>query len=104
VIACPDFGRLWLLPAGAMPPNPAELLARSPLALLLKEMQSEFDVVLIDTPPAKLYADAQAVSYRAGHALVLARKNQTRLADTTSLVREFADTGTKVVGTVINEF
>jgi len=104
VVACPDFGRLWLLPAGALPPNPQELLARHALAILLKEMQSEFDVVLIDTPPAKMYADAQTVAFRAGNALVLARKNETRLADTNSLVREFGDTGTRVVGTVINAF
>ena len=104
VVACPDFGRLWLLPAGALPPNPQELLARGALALLLKELQSEFDVVIIDTPPAKLYADAQTVAFRAGNALVLARKNETRLADTNSLVREFGDTGTHVVGTVINTF
>jgi hypothetical protein len=36
--------------------------------------------------------------------MVLARKNETRLADTTTLVREFGDTGTHVVGTVINDF
>jgi protein-tyrosine kinase len=104
VVACPDYGRLWVLPAGALPPNPQELLARHALGLLLKELQSDFDIVLIDTPPAKLYADAQAVAFRAGNAMVLARKDETRLADTTTLVREFGDTGTHVVGTVINDF
>jgi chain length determinant protein tyrosine kinase EpsG len=104
VVPMPNFGRLSLLPAGAVPPNPQELLSRHALPILLKELQSEFDVIIVDTPAAKLYADAQSVTYRAGSAVVLARKDHTRLGDTASVVRELSDTGARVVGTVINSF
>src|SRR5713226_3739145 len=102
VVPVPEFGTLWLLPAGGCPPNPQELLSREALAVFLRELRADFDVILFDTPPAKLYADAQNVAFRAGSAMMLARKDHTRLADTTSVIRELGDTGVRVVGTVFN--
>jgi chain length determinant protein tyrosine kinase EpsG len=99
-----EFGRLSLLPAGAPPPNPQELLSRPAFGFFLQEMWSEFDVILFDTPPARPYADAQNVAFRAGNVLMLARKDHTRLADTTGVIRELSDTGARVVGTVFNAF
>jgi len=103
-VPVPEFGTLSLLPAGARPPNPQELLSRQAFADLLHELRTEFDVILFDTPPAKLCADAQSVAFRAGGAMVLARKDHTRLADTTGLIREFSDSGVRIVGTVLNAF
>ncbi len=67
-------------------------------------MKTEFDVILFDTPPARFYADAQNVAFRAGSAVMLARKGHTRVADTTDVMRQLSDTGVRVVGTVINAF
>jgi chain length determinant protein tyrosine kinase EpsG len=103
VVPVPGFGTLSLLPAGALPPNPQELLSRQAFASLLHELRAEFDVILFDTPPAKLYADAQSVAYRAGSALLLARKDRTRLDDANRVIRELGDT-TRIVGTVLNAF
>src|SRR6266851_9095584 len=99
-----EFGRLSLLPAGAPPPNPQELLSRPTLGFFLQEMWTEFDVILFDTPAAMLFADAQNVAFRAGNVMMLARKDHTRLADTTGVIRELSDTGVRVVGTVFNAF
>ena len=104
VAPVPEFGALSLLPAGARPPNPQELLAGLGLGVLLHELRTEFDVILIDTAPARAYADAQAVAFRAGNALVVARKDTTRLADTTTVIRELGDMGAHIVGTVFNSF
>jgi chain length determinant protein tyrosine kinase EpsG len=104
VVPIPSFSRLSVLPAGAHPPNPQELLSRHVLGDLLQQLRTEFDVILLDTPPAKLYADARIVAFRAGSAMVLARKGHTRLADTTGVIREFDNTGARIVGTVLNAF
>jgi protein-tyrosine kinase len=100
----PEFGSLSLLSAGAKPPNPQELLAGLGLGVLLHELRNEFDVILLDTAPARAYADAQAVAFRAGSALVVARKDGTRLADTKTVIRELGDMGAHIVGTVFNAF
>src|SRR5205807_2635723 len=54
----PAFGPLAVLPAGARPPNPQELLLRPALATFLELAHHEHDVILIDTPPARENADA----------------------------------------------
>lgn len=104
VIPLPNIGTLSILPAGAPPPNPQELLSRHALGILLEELRAEFDVILFDTPPARHYADAQSVAFRAGSVMVLARKDHTRLADAAGVIRELGDTGIRVIGTVLNRF
>jgi receptor protein-tyrosine kinase len=100
----PGLSRLSLLPAGPLPPNPQELISRPAFTTLLKDLQALYDVVIIDTPPAEAYADAQSVAYRAGDAMVIARKDRTKVSATSKVVRELAGTGARVVGTVINTF
>jgi receptor protein-tyrosine kinase len=104
VMPVPEFAKLSVLPAGAPPPNPQELLSRPALGAFFQEMESEFDVVLVDTSPARPCADSQSVAYRTGSAIVLARKDHTRIGDTQSVIRELSDAGVRVVGTVLNAF
>ena len=98
------LSRLSVLPAGPLPPNPQELLSRPAFAALMKDLQSLYDVLVIDTPPARRYADAQSITFRAGDALVVARKNHTPVDATSKVIRELAATGARVVGTVINDY
>jgi receptor protein-tyrosine kinase len=98
------LNRLSVLPAGPLPPNPQELLSRPVFSALMKDMQSLYDVVIIDTPPARKYADAQSIAYRAGDALVVVRKNHTAVSATSRVVKELAGTGARVVGTTINAY
>ncbi len=100
----PGLNRLSVLPAGPLPPNPQELLSRPVFNAFMKDLQSIYDVVIIDTPPAAHYADVQSVTFRAGDALIVARKNHTPVASTSRTIRELAGTGARVVGTVVNEY
>jgi protein-tyrosine kinase len=100
----PGLNRLSVLPAGPLPPNPQELLSRPIFASFLADLKSIYDVVIIDTPPAKHYADAQNVAFRAGDALVVTRKDHTPMATTSRTIKELAGTGARVVGTVVNEY
>jgi receptor protein-tyrosine kinase len=95
---------LSVLAAGPVPPNPLELLSRGSFAALLARAQQEFDFILIDTPPATEYADAQSIAFRAGDALLLSRKDETRMAATEAAVREITDAGARIVGTLINAY
>ena len=104
VVPVTALGSLSILPAGARPPNPQELLLRPAMAGLLDDLESDFDVILFDTPPAAHYADAQSLAYRAGSAMVIARRDHTRIADTASVVRDLNEAGTHIVGTLFNSF
>jgi receptor protein-tyrosine kinase len=95
---------LSVLPAGPLPPNPLELLSRASFAALLGKAQAEYDMILIDTPPATEYADAQCIAFRAGDALLVSRKDHTRMADTERAVRELTDASARIVGTLMNAY
>jgi receptor protein-tyrosine kinase len=95
---------LKVMPAGPTPPNPQELLSRGGFAALLKESETDYDIVIVDTPPAGPFADVQSIAYRTGSALMLARRNHTRIGDAAEVARELADCGIRIVGTVMNVF
>ena len=96
--------RLFVLPAGILPPNPQELLGRPVFDLVLERFMDQFDVILIDTPAASETADAQIVARRAGAALVLARLNITRHSQLTSTMQSFSQSGVNVIGSVVNDY
>lgn len=96
--------RLFVVPAGVLPPNPQELLTRPAFEVVLTKFASQFDVVIIDTPPAQATADAQVIASKAGSALVLARRNHTGEIALQSTVKSLQDSKVRVVGSVINEF
>jgi chain length determinant protein tyrosine kinase EpsG len=96
--------RLFVLPAGLLPPNPQELLGRPVFDLVLERFTDQFDVIIIDTPPAAETADAQIVAKRVGGALMLARRGVTRQAQLTAATQSLVQTGVNVVGSVFNEF
>ena len=95
---------LAVLPAGPLPPNPLELLSRASFAALLARAQSEYDIILIDTPPAAEYADAQCIAFRTRDTLLVTRQNHTRLGHTEAAVRDLSDAGARIVGTVMNAY
>ena len=103
-LAVPAFGPLSVMPAGPIPPNPQELLLRPELASYLELANAQYDMVLVDTPPAGDSADAHSVVFCAGSAVVLARTDHTRIEDATALTRDLAETGALVLGAVLTAF
>ena len=95
---------LAVLPAGPLPPNPLELLSRANFAALLAKAQAEYDLILIDTPPVNEYADAQSIIYRAGDALLMSRKDQTRLPRPSARCSDLSDASGRIVGTLMNAY
>lgn len=53
---------MYVLPVGALPPNPAELLTNSRTAQLIKEMREDYDIVFVDCPPVEIVADASIIA------------------------------------------
>jgi len=93
---------LSVLPAGPVPPNPQELLGRPAFQKFLAELDREFDVVILDTPPGETSADAQTIVTRACGALMVVRRNHTPLRAVKSLFNTLTGAGATLMGTVIN--
>ena len=69
---------------------------------LLEELRQAFDQIIIDTPPGGRYTDAETVATRAGAALLVVRRNVTRLASARRLADSISAAGATVLGTVVN--
>ena len=100
----PGLLNLSVLPAGVLPPNPLELLMQPLFAQLLREMAEMFDIILLDSPAAAEYADAQTVAVRAGAALIVARKNVARMWRVRGVSDSVAHASATVVGSVLNDY
>ncbi|MGC4062648.1 MAG: polysaccharide biosynthesis tyrosine autokinase [Aquabacterium sp.] len=99
-----ELPNLFVLPVGPTPPNPLELLERPALGLLLRELKTKFDRIIVDTPAASLGTDGAVTAAKCGAALVLARQDQSRMQDMQQLCRVISMGPAKLVGAVVNEF
>jgi capsular exopolysaccharide synthesis family protein len=93
---------LWILTTGSPPPNPTEVLASQRARDLFDVMGMEFDLLIADSPPIQVFADAPILSsFMDGTLLVVesrrGRRTQLRQAQA-ALVRA----GANVVGVVLN--
>ncbi|MGN6830630.1 polysaccharide biosynthesis tyrosine autokinase [Paucibacter sp. M5-1] len=95
---------LFVLPVGITPPNPLELVERPAFGLLIRELLSKFDHVVVDTPAACYGSDAAVIAARCGAALVVARKDHGRVPALQDLVANLAETPAVLAGVVFNEF
>jgi chain length determinant protein tyrosine kinase EpsG len=98
----PYFENLFVLAAGAVPPNPSELLSRPELSNLLAEAARRYSVVLIDTSASLRGSDAQLVAARSGGALMVARQDRTQLGQLRRLQDAIVRSGAQVAGAVLN--
>jgi chain length determinant protein tyrosine kinase EpsG len=104
IVKVDSFLALSVLPAGTLPPNPQELLNRASFTNVSAQFEARHDVVLYDVPAAAVGSDALAVAARAKGALLVVRKNKTRVDDINALAEKIARSGAAVVGTVLVDF
>jgi len=72
-----DNNNLDIILSGTIPPNPAELLSNGRLEKLIEEARSEYDFIIIDTPPTLLVTDTLVVSNLVDTTLYVVRANFT---------------------------
>ena len=95
---------LFVLPAGVVPPNPQELLARPAFMDLVRRLVPDFDVIVFDTPAGNSYADAQLISAIARAAVMTTRQHVTRLADAQEMADKLRNARTQIVGTILASY
>jgi Mrp family chromosome partitioning ATPase len=71
----PDYDSFYILPAGVIPPNPAELLMSNKVNLLFEQLKKDFDYVIVDTAPVSLITDTLIIAHHADCFVYVARAN-----------------------------
>ncbi|MGN7259920.1 polysaccharide biosynthesis tyrosine autokinase [Janibacter anophelis] len=89
---------LDVLPAGSVPPNPSELLGSAPMEALLSRLVSQYDFVLIDSPPVVPVIDAVVIERLTGGLLMVVGINRTKKKDLATALKQLDTVGARVSG------
>ena len=103
VIAPTQIENLWFAPSGPVPPNPAELIGSPRMAEFLLKARSEFDAVIIDTPPVGIVTDALLLNQLANVTLFVVRQRYTTRGSVQLLDEIFRKGEMSNVALIIND-
>lgn len=97
-----DVDGLYVLPAGPIPPNPAELLASTRMQELLAELKEQCDVVIIDAPPVLAVTDAGVMSRLSDGVLLVISVGVTPRDVAKAAKEQLEQVGARILGMVVN--
>jgi capsular exopolysaccharide synthesis family protein len=93
---------LFVLPSGAVPPNPAELVGSRTMAKLIEEVREQFDYVIIDTPPLLPVTDAALIAKMTNGALMVTGAGLVRRDQFLQSLSNLSSVSARVLGVVLN--
>ncbi|WP_434926533.1 GumC family protein [Shewanella sp. HL-SH2] len=93
-----------LMPAGAIPLNPLELLSSPRFAELLAELKGQYSKIIIDTPPVHAVSDALVMSSHCDAVVAVVKANNTRTEAIKLTLAKLTQARGKVFGVVLNQF
>lgn len=94
---------LWVMTAGPIPPDPAELLGSERFTELLDLLRQEFDYVLMDSSPVQVVSDPAILSSRADGVLLIIDPQKTSKDAIQQTMRSLEIVGASILGTVMNK-
>lgn len=97
-----DVPNLSIIPAGPIPPNPAELFHSEKFAAFLRQVTAAYDRVVIDSPPVVTVTDATVLSTLVDGVVLVVRAYSTQREFARHAIRAVRDVGGKLVGVVLN--
>jgi protein-tyrosine kinase len=101
-VKVPGFSCLSVMFAGAVPPNPQELLGHVSFSYLMETAAAKFGVVIVASPPMLQCADAQLIAARAGGAVLATKRHATRLTEVVRIKTLLEAAGASLLGAVID--
>ena len=99
-----DQKRLNVMAAGAIPPNPAELLGSKRFETMIGMLKNSYKYIIVDLPPITIVSDALVVSPVVDGMVVVVRKDYTRKPMLDDCISQFQFQKVKLIGVVINEY
>lgn len=94
---------LQLVTSGTLPPNPAELLGSQRMSQVLAGFSELADVIIVDSPPAAVVADAAVLSARLDGVVVVVKAGRTRLSALRQAMTNLGQADARILGGVLNQ-
>ena len=92
-----------LIPKGALPSHPAELLASDRLGEILAELKQHYDLVVIDTPPVLAVTDATVIGRHAGTSLLVVRHGKNQVQEIGETMKRLYHGGVHMKGVLLTD-
>lgn len=102
VIYKTTYTNLSVMPMGTIPPNPSELLASVEMEELLNKLDSEYQYIIIDTPPVKVVSDALNLVKMVDGVLIVVRQGVTTYPCIASTISRYQFLNANILGFVLN--
>jgi len=103
-IVLPTSSSLWhFLPAGDIPPNPSELLGSRSMGQLIRSLEPNYDVILIDLPPINVVSDALALSDLVDGVIMAVREGHSSQKEIFESVSKVGFANVKILGFVMTQ-
>lgn len=103
VIQDTDIPNLKVITAGAVPPNPAELLGSARMKEFLQEVAGRFERVIVDSPPVMSVTDAPLLAHEVDGVLCVVRSGKTPVEAVIRTKKQLLDAKAKILGIVVND-
>ncbi len=98
-----EVENLSVITAGNVPPNPSELLVSAKMKKLLSDLESEFDIIIIDGTPTELVTDSVILSRVVDTTIVVTAYKATKKDCLERTIKSIENVGGKTAGIVINK-
>jgi Mrp family chromosome partitioning ATPase len=98
-----SIDRLWFLPCGADAQSTPELLEPANLRGLLLQLRTQYDVIVLDTPPVLVSADAATLAASTDGVILVVRAGQTDRGAAELARQRVTAAGGRVFGAVLND-
>ncbi|MDQ3339391.1 MAG: polysaccharide biosynthesis tyrosine autokinase [Myxococcota bacterium] len=103
VIKTTEIPNLFVLPCGPLPPNPAELLMTKRFEVVLAELATRFDRIILDSPPVQAVTDAVVAAKLVDGVILVVRADKTLREDIRRSTRQIRDVGGSIFGVIVND-
>ena len=95
---------IHVLPTGAMPPNPSEILSSKKMAKFLEDIKSHYDYIFIDAPPVGVVSDATIISSNVDGVMYVVGAKETDLSHAQVAIDNLKKADANIIGSVLNKY
>ncbi len=99
-----EHENISFISSGAIPPNPTELLASNHATEVLRKLETEFDIVLVDSAPLLGLADAVVIGATVETCVFVIEANRNSTSTVRSAINRLLQGGAKLTGVLLCKF